>query len=230
MSCRLVTEGARAAEERDTRLVPRARDYRALALGTVDSEEVERLVVGVGKSEGHHDVAEANVCPVGKRLLHPELLQLHLAALLGLGLPFAAFLGFLLDGSAAAAVLELYLHAHGPSLAEVVAHVKHGVGNVKPPVRGVVLIIRRVGVAEGVVAVEVARIRYLAVSADAQAVALGVGVHAVRGRHLRPDGRCGEAKCQRAHGKHCLKIIHVVVLWFVYCLYFRCKSTTNTRC
>jgi hypothetical protein len=195
---KLVTEVAGASPERDARLVPRTRNDCPLAFGAVNGEEVQRLVVSVGQSERQHDVAEADVGPVGERLLNPELLQLYLAALLGLGFPFAAFLGLLLDGSAAAAVFKLYFHANAPALAEVVAEVNHGVGDVETAVRRVVLIVSRIGVAERIVAVKVARIRQFAVSAHTEAVALGVLVNAVCSRCLRLGRARSQAERNRA--------------------------------
>ena len=156
-------------------------------------------MVGVGKAHGHHEVAYAQVGPAGERLLHPELLELHLAAFLGLLLPLAGFLELLLNGSAATAVLKLNLARHGPALAEVVAYVNHGVGDVEAAVAGVVLVAARLAVAVHVVAVEVARQCHLAVAAYAQAVTPAVGGDAVEGCLLR-HGRRGGRERGQGHG------------------------------
>ena len=123
----LVAEVARAAPERDTRLVPRAGQDGVFALGAIDSEEVQRFVVGVVQTHGHHDVAGADVGKAAERLLNPELLQFHFAAFLGLLFPFAAFLVFFLVGDACATVFELNLCAHSPATAEVVTQVDDSV-------------------------------------------------------------------------------------------------------
>ena len=74
------------------------------------------------------------VGPGSKGLLQPELLQLYLAAFLGLLFPLAAFLVFFLVGDARAAVLKLSLRAKRPAFAKVVAQVDNGMRNVEAPV------------------------------------------------------------------------------------------------
>ena len=106
---RLVTELPVTAEERHTRLVPRRGQDGVLTLRTIDGEEVQRFVVGVVQTDRHHDMPEAEIGCTRKGLLNPELLQLHLAAFLGLLFPLAAFLVFLLVGQTGATVLELNL-------------------------------------------------------------------------------------------------------------------------
>ena len=116
----LVAEIAVATPETHTGLVPGAGQYGVLTLRTGHSEKVQRLVVGIVQTHRHHNVAGPDVGMLTERLLNPELLQFHLAAFLGLLLPLAAFLVFLLVGDAGAAVLKLYLRAEGPALAKVV--------------------------------------------------------------------------------------------------------------
>ena len=170
-----IPEIARTAPETDAGVVPGAGQYGCLALRTVDGEEVERFVVGVGETHGNDKVAHADFGPAGKRLLYPELLQFHFASLLGLLLPFAGFLELFLNGSSGPTVLKLNLARHCPAFAEVVAYIHHGMRNVKPAVAGGVLVFAGLAVPVDVVAVEVARKGHFTVAAYAQAVASLVG-------------------------------------------------------
>ena len=75
----IVTEVAGMAPERNASLMPCARQNGVLAFGTIDGEEIERLMVGVGQTYGHDDMAGTYVGETSERLLNPELLQLHFA-------------------------------------------------------------------------------------------------------------------------------------------------------
>ena len=75
----IVTEVAGMAPERNAGLMPCAGKNGVLAFGTIDGEEVERLVVGVGQTYWHDNMAGTYVGETSERLLNPELLQLHFA-------------------------------------------------------------------------------------------------------------------------------------------------------
>ena len=140
--------------------------------------------MGVVQAYRHYDVSGADVGIAAERLLNPELLQLYFAAFLRFLFPFAAFLVLFFIGDAGATVLELYLRAHRPALAEVVAHVDYYVRNVELSVRGVVLVLFGLRVAAHVVAVEVAAESHLAIATHAQSVAAGMTHYTVAGVHL----------------------------------------------
>lgn len=91
----------------DARLVPGAGEDGGFALGTIDREEVQWLVVGIGQADGDDDVSGTDVECVAERLLNPELFQLHFAAFLHFLFPFARLLEFLFVRAAAAAMLKL---------------------------------------------------------------------------------------------------------------------------
>ena len=185
-----------ASPEADARVVPRGGEHRVLALGAVDGEEVERLVVGVVQSHGHDNVPQLHVGPVGETLVEPELLDFHLSAFLYLVLVFAALVVFHFDGRTRARVLKLYFGAHGPPLSEVVAQIDHGVGDVKPSVALVVFVSRSVLVAVVAVAVEHAAVGHFTISAHTQAIAFDVVRHRVGCVHL------GVCRGHTSYGKH----------------------------
>ena len=101
--------------------MPRRGHDGIFALGTIDGEEVQRLVVGVVQAYRHDDVADTQVGPLCKRLLKPELFQFYLAAFLYFLFPLATFLVFFLIGQAVAAVFKLNLRTKRPAPTEVVA-------------------------------------------------------------------------------------------------------------
>ena len=148
-------------------------------------------MVLVGHAHRHHYLAYAKVELRCKRLLNPELLQGHLAALFHFSLIFAALVGIHLNGTLRSAVLELNLHAHAPAVTEVIAHVQCDVGQVEASVGTIVLVFLGKLVAVEMVAVEVAAHHCLAVAAQAQAL-LCVFVILSQGR------RCGQGQ-QRSH-------------------------------
>ena len=161
--------------------------------------------MGVGEAYGHYYMSDTDICPACKRLLNPELLQLHLAAFLGFLFPFAGLFKLFLNGTACSAVLKLNLARHAPALSEVVAYVYHGMRNVEASVARIVLILACVRITINVVAVEVARQCHLAISADAQAVSLGVLIHAVGSRmlclHLCGSEQNGCGTCQKSFSR-----------------------------
>ena len=127
-------------------------------------------MVGIDLAYGYNDLAGLDVeLAAGKGFVYPELLQRNLAATFCLCLIFAAFVGINLYGALCAAVLKLYLHAHCPSVAEVVAEVQRNVWQVEASVAGVVLVCVGVTVAVEMLTVEVAACHRLAISADRKA-------------------------------------------------------------
>ena len=117
---RLVAEVLISAPQRYARLMPRTGHDSALTLRTIDGEETQRFVMGVGQADRHHDMSCADVDGTRERFLNPELFQFYLTAFLGLLFPFSAFLVFLLVSNAVSSVLELNLGTERPALAEVV--------------------------------------------------------------------------------------------------------------
>ena len=75
----IVTEVAGMAPERNASLMPCAGENSVLTFGTIDGEEIERLVVGIGQTYGHDDMAGTYVGKASERLLNPELLKLYFA-------------------------------------------------------------------------------------------------------------------------------------------------------
>ena len=76
----IVTEVAGMAPERNAGLMPCAGENGVLAFGTIDGEEIERLMVGVGQTYGHDDMAGTYVGETSERLLNP-LAELYLLPL-----------------------------------------------------------------------------------------------------------------------------------------------------
>ena len=112
-------------------------------------------MMSICQSYRHHDMSGTDVSPLAERLLNPELFQFHLAAFLGLLLPFSSFLILLLVRHACAAMFKLNLRTHGPSLPEVVTHIDYGMGNIKLPMTRVVPMLIRQVVPAGVVTIVV---------------------------------------------------------------------------
>ena len=108
------------APERNASLMPRTRQNGILAFRTIDGEEVERLVVGVGQTYGHDDMAGTYVGETSERLLNPKLLQLYLATALLLLLELDRFFCLIFYRRTGAAVLKLNLRTQRPALAKVI--------------------------------------------------------------------------------------------------------------
>ena len=180
----LVLELADIPPETHTGLMPGRRKDRVLTLGTVDREEVERLMVGVVQTDGHDDMTEAQVQGAAEGLLQPELFELHLTAFLRLALPFAAFLVFALIGRAGAAMLKLNLRAQLPAFAEVVAQIDHGMGNVETTIALVVLVFGRLRVAIDIVTIKVTAVSHFTVPTDTEPMTAGMAHHRVGGIDL----------------------------------------------
>ena len=137
-------------------------------------------MVGIGIAYRHDYLARLDVkLAIHERLVHPELLDIHLTALLYFRLVFAGFLGFYLHGSTIAAMLKLNLRTHRPSLAEIITDVQTHMGQVEAPVTLVVGIVLRLLVAIKTLTVEVARHHGLAISTD---VKTRLGQH-TKGQH-----------------------------------------------
>ena len=100
--------------------MPCARQNGVFAFGTIDGEEVERLVVGVGQTYGHDDMAGTYVGETSERFLNPELLQLHFATALLLLLKLDRFLCLIFYSRTCTAMLKLNLRTQRPALAKVV--------------------------------------------------------------------------------------------------------------
>ena len=147
--------------------MPCTRQDGVLALWTVYGEEIERLVVGIGQANGHHNMSNAYIGKSAKRLLNPKLLKLYLASALLLLFKLDGLLSLVFNGRACAAMLKLDLGAECPTLSKVVAKVDNGMGYVEASVAWVVLspACRTIAVAR--VAIEVAAQCHLAVSANA---------------------------------------------------------------
>ena len=167
---RLIPPVLHPAPQRHTHLVPRVGHDVSFALRPVHRKELVRFVVGIRVAHGHNDLARLDVeLSTGKSLVEPELLDIHLAALLHLGLVFASLLGLYLHGSTITPVLKLYLRPHRPAFAEVITNIQTHVRQVEASVALVVGIILRLLVAVETLAVEIAGHHRLAVAADVQA-------------------------------------------------------------
>ena len=141
-----------------------------LALWTIDGEELVGLVVGIRIAHGYDDLARLDIeLAAHKLLVEPELLDVHLAALLYLGLIFARLLGLDLYGSTVAAMLKLDLRTQRPAIAEVIAQIQDHVGQVEASVTLVVGIVLGFLVAVEALAVEVARHHGFTIASDVQA-------------------------------------------------------------
>ena len=116
----LVAEIFVTSPERNTRLMPCRRQNGVLALMTINSEEIQGLMVGIIQSDGHYDVTNTDVSPFVERLLNPELLEFNFTTFLGLLFPFTTFFVFFLIGNTVAPMFKFYLSSEGPSLAEVI--------------------------------------------------------------------------------------------------------------
>ena len=124
-------------------------------------------MVRVGSSQWHNQHTRADIGIAVERLLEPELLQCHLATTLHLGLIFTAFLVLYLHCCLGSAMLKLNLRSHRPSLAEIVPHIYHDVGQVELAILVILVFLRR-GVSEVVVGVETAFHCRLAIPTDGQ--------------------------------------------------------------
>ena len=110
-----------------------------LALRTVDCEEVERFVIGVGQSERHYNMAGTNVQKTSERLLNPELFKFNLTTALLLLLKLNGLFCFVFYSRTGTAMLEFNLSSECPTLAEVVAKIDNGVRYIKTSMAWVVL-------------------------------------------------------------------------------------------
>ncbi len=135
--------------------MPGARHDSALSLRTVDREELRRKVVGIGKADRNDHVARPYVELREDAFLNPELLDGDLAAALDFLLHLACFLIFLFHSDFGAAVLEFYLHSHGPSAAEIVAEHDYYMRKVEAAVAVGVLVVGRVEISVDIVAVHI---------------------------------------------------------------------------
>ena len=185
--------------------MPGVGQYGGLAFGTVAGEEVEGFVVGIGVAHGHDDLArpdvEASLC---EGFVHPELFQGHLTAFFRFCLVFSRLFGLYLYGRLVAAVFELNLRAHGPSVAEVVAHAEGHVRQVKASVALVVLVTLGGVVAVETLAVEVAGHDSLAVASEVEATYLIINYARVaEGICIPPRGsRDAIHLCRHVQGGH----------------------------
>ena len=111
--------------------MPGTRQDGVLAFRTIDREELQRLVMGIGESYRDYDMTGLDISPAHKGFLNPELLQLYLTTLLGLLFPFCKLVGLQFLGRTRSAMLKLNLCAKGPATAKVVTQVDNGMGNVQ---------------------------------------------------------------------------------------------------
>ena len=100
-------------------------------------------------------MSSADVGPTGKRLLNPELFQLHFATFLRLLFPFATFLIFLLVCDACTSVFKFDLCSYTPSLAEVIPKIDDCMWNVETSMTGVILVFLWLTVATNVVTIKI---------------------------------------------------------------------------
>ena len=110
------------APERDAGLMPCARQNGVFAFGTIDGEEVERLVLGVGQTYGYDDMAGTYVGETSERLLNPELLQSHFTPTFYFFFKFSGFFVFYFYSRFCSSVFKLYFTTHAPSFSEIVAN------------------------------------------------------------------------------------------------------------
>ena len=82
--------------ETDTCLMPSAWENRILTFRTINSEEIQWLVVSVVQTNGNNDVTSLDVCPTTEWLLDPELFEFNFTAFLYFLFPFATFFVFFL--------------------------------------------------------------------------------------------------------------------------------------
>ena len=141
-----------------------------LALRTIDGKELIRLVVSVGITYGYDDLAGFDIkLTASERLVDPELLDVHFAAFLYLGLVFASLLGLYFHSGTIATVFKLNLRTQGPSFTEIVAQIQHHVRQVETSMTFVIGIKFRLLVTIKTLAVEVACHHRLAIATDMQA-------------------------------------------------------------
>ena len=162
----LIAPAAGLAPEAEARFVPSARHDSVFALRAIDAKEAVRSMVVVGHADRDDDVAGADVEMWAETFLDPELLEGDLAAALNLLLKLASFLGFLLDGSFHAPMLELDFGAHRPTAAEVIAQHDDSVRDIDAAKARRILVAVGVAVAEDIVAIEVMAIGSLAIAAN----------------------------------------------------------------
>ncbi len=165
----LIAPVAELPPQADTCLMPGAGQDVELAFGTVASEELRGQVGIVGLSYRHHDVTHTDVEALAERLLEPELFECHFAAAFDLVFEFAGLFCLNFHGYFAAAMLKLDFATHAPTLAEVVAQVDDDMGQVDATMALGVFVPLGMGIAEHVVAIKVAGVDGLAVTANGQA-------------------------------------------------------------
>ena len=150
--------------------MPCVRHNGSLAFRTIYGEELVWLMIGIGISYRHYYLTSLDIELAAPELLvYPELLKVHLAALLYLSFVFSGFLSLYLNGSAVTAVFKLYLTAERPALTKVVAYVETYVWQVETAVARIILISLRVFVAVKALTVIVASHHRLAITTDVQA-------------------------------------------------------------
>ena len=108
--------------------------------------------------------------------LQPELLQRHFAAALYLALVFAALFFLYLDGAFRSAVLELYLRAHAPAFAEVIAQIDDHVRQVELAVMVIGVFLGVLAVTKVVIAEPAVLGGHFAVPADDKPFLAGIGL------------------------------------------------------
>ena len=185
-----ISEIATTPPETHTRLVPSRRQDGAFTLWAVNGEEAERFVMSVVETHRHHNVSHSKVCGARERLLNPELFEFHLATFFCLLLPFTAFLVLFLVGDSCSTVLEFNLSSETPTFSEVVPHVDDRMRNVKTPMTGIVFVKFGLTISAHVVAIEIAPVGNLSISAHTQPIASCVVHYTVGGTLLCVGGCC----------------------------------------
>ena len=180
----LIAELAALAPETDTGLVPGARKNGVFAFRTINSKEIQWLMIGIGQTYRYHDVTHLDVGSSAERLLNPELFEFHLSTFLHFLLVLDGFLCLVFDRLSGTSVFKLNLSTHGPSLSEVVTQVDDCMRNVEASVVGSILISSSVRVAFAGVAIEVAAHGNLAITADAELVTSYVLHHTIGSHSL----------------------------------------------
>ena len=146
-------------------------------------------------------MAHANIQLRQETLLDPELLEFNLPALFNLLLEFSRFLKFSFDCCSGAGVLELYLTLHGPSFAEIIAKINHGMRDVEAAVAGCVAVVVGLGVDIRRIVIEIAGHGYFSVASHSKSVVLCTGSRAAEGK------RCKSADHPFCHNQVLLSIL-----------------------
>lgn len=185
-------------------------------------------MVGIGAAYRNNLKAGAYLQLWHELFLQPELLESNLASALNLFLIFAPLFGLELHGGLDAAVFELYLRRHRPSLAEIITEIYNNVRHVETAV-AVAGIFARIGIAQVIVAEEVLNENRFAVAADMKAVPGTDFFCDGASERIGRFGDCGSRNTERKSKNRGDNRFHLLTGWNFSAKLLAAKKSRNTQ-